>query len=500
MRWEIKTQVPFNSFQYFENTLIAPNGFREYDLRWLLGKDINPNGFLIMGKSYGTYLRRVVGTKQVVVGHDFRAYSQNLSFALIVGLLSSGVDVIDIGLALTPMVYFAQHHFQCAGGAAITASHNENGWTGIKLANGLSSTLGPDEIQHMRSIVENGDFATGCGEYKPAEGLFDLYLKDILKMGTLARPLKVVFAAGNGTAGRFAPSVLRALGCNLVELHCEADWEFPHHNPNPEDVAFLKSISEATLAQGADVGIGIDGDGDRIGVVDDKGHEVFSDKLGLLLARHICPKFPNRSIVIDVKSTGLFYDDPILKKHNCGVITWKTGHSYIKSKVAETHALAGFEKSGHWFFNDPLGRGYDDALVSTANLLGMLVDTGVSLSSLVDALPKTWQSPTLGVFCADDEKYRVVDEVVTLYATDKDKGSLIGGQKIKELVTVNGVRFVLNDDSWGLVRASSNKPSIVIVAESKTSRDQLYAIMEHIQARLAQTGKVGEYDQQMEPR
>ena len=167
MRWEIKTQVPFNSFQYFENTLIAPNGFREYDLRWLLGKEINPNGFLIMGKSYGTYLRRVLGTKQAVVGHDFRAYSQNLSFALIVGLLSSGVDVIDIGLALTPMVYFAQHHFQCKGGAAITASHNENGWTGIKLANGLSSTLGPDEIQHMRSIVEKGDFESGCGEYKP---------------------------------------------------------------------------------------------------------------------------------------------------------------------------------------------------------------------------------------------------------------------------------------------------------------------------------------------
>jgi phosphomannomutase / phosphoglucomutase len=500
MRWEINTQVPFNSFQYFENTLIAPNGFREYDLRWLLGKEINPNGFLLMGKSYGTYLRRILGTKQAVVGHDFRAYSQNLSFALIVGLLSSGVDVIDIGLGLTPMVYFAQHHFQCKGAAAITASHNENGWTGIKLANGLSSTLGPDEIQQMRSIVEKGDFENGRGAYRSAEGIFDLYLEDILKAGKFSRPLKIVFAAGNGTAGRFAPAVLRALGCHIVELHCEADWEFPHHNPNPEDVAFLKSISEATLANDADVGIGIDGDGDRIGVVDDKGHEVFSDKLGLLIARHICPKFPNRSIVIDVKSTGLFYDDPILKKHNCGVITWKTGHSYIKSKVAESHALAGFEKSGHWFFNDPLGRGYDDALVSAANLLRMLVDTGDSLSSLVDALPKTWQSPTLGVFCADDEKDEVVDQIVNLYAKDLNEGTLIGGQRIKDLVTVNGVRFVLEDDSWGLVRASSNKPSIVIVAESKKSRDQLYDIMEHIQVRLAQTNKIGQYDQQMETR
>ena len=500
MRWEINTGVPFNSFQYFEKTLIAPNGFREYDLRWLLGKDINPNGFLVMGRSYGTYLRRVLGTSQAIIGHDFRAYSQNLGFAFIVGLLASGIDVIDIGLALTPIVYFAQHHFQCAGAAAITASHNENGWTGIKLSNGLSSTLGPEEIQQMRSIVEKGDFENGRGEYKSAEGIFDLYLKDILAAGPLTHPLKVVFAAGNGTAGLYGPPVLRALGCNVIELHCEGNWDFPNHNPNPEDVAFLKSISESTRANGADIGIGIDGDGDRIGVVDDKGREVFSDKLGLLIARWICPQFPNRSIVIDVKSTGLFYDDPILKKHNCSVLTWKTGHSYIKAKVAESHALAGFEKSGHWFFNDPLGRGYDDALGSAAHLLRMLVGCGATLSSLVDALPKTWQSPTLGVFCADEEKYKVVDQVVKLYEQDQQKGVVIGGQRIKELVTVNGVRFVLKDDSWGLVRASSNKPSIVIVAESKNSRDQLYDIIENIQSRLAGTGKVGEYDQQMEPR
>jgi phosphomannomutase/phosphoglucomutase len=398
------------------------------------------------------------------------------------------------------MVYFAQHYFQCIGGAAITASHNENGWTGIKLANGLSSTLGPDEIQHMRSIVEKGDFETGHGQYRSAEGVFDQYLKDILKSGPLKRSLKVAFAAGNGTAGLFGPPVLRGLGCNVIELHCEANWDFPNHNPNPEDVAFLKSISEATRANGADVGIGIDGDGDRIGVVDDKGREIFSDKLGLLIARSICPRFPSRSIVIDVKSTGLFYDDPILKKNNSSVITWKTGHSYIKAKVAEANAIAGFEKSGHWFFNDPLGRGYDDSLVSAAHLLRMLVESGSPLSSLIDALPKTWQSPTLGVFCTDEEKYKVVDQIVRLYEQDQKKGVVIGGQPIKELITVNGVRFVLKDESWGLVRASSNKPSLVIVAESKTSRDQLYDIIEHIQARLAKTGKVGEYDQQMEPR
>jgi phosphomannomutase/phosphoglucomutase len=500
MRWKIDTQVPFNSFDYFEKTLIAPNGFREYDLRWLLGKEINPNGFYVMGRSYGTYLRRILGASQTVLGHDFRAYSQNLSFAFTLGLLSSVVDVLDIGLALTPMVYFAQHHYKCAGGAAITASHNENGWTGIKLANGLSSTLGPEDIVQLRSIVEKGDFEDGRGKYEPVSGLYDLYLQDILSAGRLARPLKVVFAAGNGTAGRFGPPILRALGCYLIELHCEGDWDFPNHNPNPEDVAFLKSISQATRENGADLGIGIDGDGDRIGVVDDKGEEVFSDKLGLLVARWICPQNPGRNIVIDVKSTGLFYDDPILKKHNSRVITWKTGHSYIKAKVAETHALAGFEKSGHWFFSEPLGRGYDDAMVSTAHLLRMLIGCGQSLSSLVEALPKTWQSPTLGAYCADNEKYGVVEQVVRLYEQDQKNGAVIGGQHIKELVTVNGVRFIFDDDSWGLVRASSNKPSLVIVAEAKRSRDQLYDIIEHIQARLAQTGKVGEYDQQMEPR
>jgi phosphomannomutase/phosphoglucomutase len=500
MRWEIANRVPFNSFEYFEKTLITPNGFREYDLRWLLGKEINPNGFFLMGQSYGTYIRRILGTSQAVVGHDFRSYSQNLSYAFILGLLSCGIDVLDIGLALTPLVYFAQHHFQCQGAAAITASHNENGWTGIKLANGLSSTLGPEGIQQIRRIVDAGDFEKGRGGYQTAEGIFDLYRKDILNAGRLKRPLKVVFAAGNGTAGHFGPDVLQALGCDVIRLHCEANWEFPNHNPNPEDVAFLKSISESTRANNADIGIGIDGDGDRIGVVDEKGREVFSDKLGLLIARWICPRFPNRSIVIDVKSTGLFYDDPVLKKHNCGVITWKTGHSYIKAKVAETHALAGFEKSGHWFFGDPLGRGYDDALGSAALLLRMLGEGNNSLSSLVDALPKTWQSPTLGVYCADDEKYRVVEQVMKLYEQDKQQGSVIGGQRIKDLVTVNGVRFVLADDSWGLVRASSNKPSLVIVGESKSSRDQLHDIIEHIQARLTQTGKIGEYDQQMEPR
>ncbi len=234
MRWDLFQQVAFNSYDYFERTLITGNGFREYDVRWLLGKEVNPNGFTVLGRSYGTFARRVLGQMRVVVGHDFRSYSQDLCNAFsIVGLLSSGVDVVDIGMALSPMLYFAQHHFQSPAGAIITASHNENGWTGIKLACGLSATLGPEGILQFRGIVEGGDFESGRGHYESFDGLIDVYLKDVLSGGRLKRPVKVVLAAGNGTAGRFVPPLLRALGCEVVELDCTPDWEFRRYNPNP---------------------------------------------------------------------------------------------------------------------------------------------------------------------------------------------------------------------------------------------------------------------------
>jgi phosphomannomutase/phosphoglucomutase len=499
MRWTIETRVPENSFDYFEKTLITPNGFREYDVRWLLGKEINPNGFLVLGKAYGTLLRETLGETNVVVGHDFRMYSQDLSRSFIVGLLSAGMHVVDIGMALSPMLYFAQHRFGFRGGAEITASHNENGWTGIKLANGLSSTLGPEGILQFRKIVESGAFATGRGEYESYDGLFDDYRAD-LRQRPLARKLKVVLAAGNGAAGRFAPPVLRDLGCEVVELDTEADWYFRKCNPNPEDMKFLHGMSRATVENHADVGFGLDGDGDRLGVVDDQGREVFSDKMGLLVARWICPKTPGRPVVIDVKGTGLYYEDPILKQAGAEIVTWKTGHSYIKAKVAETNAVAGFEKSGHWFFNAPFGRGYDDGVLSAVQALHMLAESSRSLSGMIDALPRTWQSPTLEPQCADDVKYKVVDAVAAQYQGDFQAGARIAGMAIRDIILINGVRFRLEDDSWGLVRASSNRPSLVVVAEARKSRDQLYDIVDHIKARLAATGLTGPYDQDMPPR
>ena len=500
MRWDIKREVVENSFDYFEKTLITDNGFREYDVRWLLGKEVNPNGFFVLGRAYATYLQRKLGEDRIVVGHDFRSYSQELCRSFSLGLLTSGATVIDVGLALTPMVYFAQHLYEAKGGAQVTASHNENGWTGLKLANGLSSTLGPDEILDFKKLVHSGDFEGGQGRYEVHDGLDQAYAEDIVGERKLEHPPKVVLACGNGTPGRFVPAILEALGCEVVQLDCGPDWTFPRFNPNPEDVKFLHEISRVTLENGAAIGIGIDGDGDRIGVVDDRGEEIYSDKLGLLLARWIARRHPGRKVVTDVKSTGLFADDPVLRDQGYESVLWKTGHSYIKAKVRETQAIAGFEKSGHWFFSQPIGRGYDDAARSAALLLRMLDDSRQPLSAMIADLPKTWNTPTIGAYCSDDVKYQVVDEVTEMYRRDQSEGASIGGRKIKELITVNGVRFVLEDDSWGLIRASSNKPSLVLVAESVVSEDQVYEIMDHIQARLGTTGRVGEYDQQMPER
>ena len=509
MNWDIQNSVVHNSFDYFEKTLITDNGFREYDCRWLLGKEINPNGFFVLGRAYGTMARRELGEKRVIVGHDFRSYSQDLCRSFILGLISTGAHVIDIGLALTPMVYFAQHHFQIRAAAMCTASHNENGWTGLKLADGLSSTFSSDEMRRFKEIAHAGDFERGKGVYESCGDLEEAYRQDILRRADhggrqrssrLRKACKIVLAAGNGTAGRFAPKILEELGCKVVPLDCAADWDFPRFNPNPEDVSFLKEISRVTLEEGADIGIGLDGDGDRMGVIDDKGREIFSDKLGLLLARWLSKSHPNRKVVIDVKSTGLFNDDPVLKKNGVRVVIWKTGHSFIKAKVEETNAIAGFEKSGHWFFNSPIGLGYDDAILSSVQLLKMLDESDMPLSQRVDDLPRTWQSPTIGAYCPDDAKYEVVKQVTESYRQDQKNGTRIGGSCIKELITLNGVRFVLKDDSWGLVRASSNKPSLILVAESKVSENQLKAIMDHIQSRLDDSAEVGERDQEMPPR
>jgi len=407
--------------------------------------------------------------------------------------------VHDIGLALSPMAYFAQFELDVEGVAMVTASHNDNGWTGIKMGLSRPLTFGPDEMGRLKEIVLAGNLpAPGGGRYIFVPDLAERYAKAMTDRPKLERRLKVVAACGNGTAGAFLPQILEAVGCEVVPLDADLDHSFPRYNPNPEDMKMLHAIAEAVVAHKADVGFGFDGDGDRCGVVDNEGHEIFADTVGVMLARDIAARHENPVFVADVKSTGLFMTDPVLQAAGAKTLYWKTGHSYMKRYTFEQKALAGFEKSGHFFFQPPLGRGYDDGLVAALAVCDMLDRApDKTLADLRRALPKTYQSPTMSPHCSDETKYAVVDRIVADYEAIAKTGGRIAGEAIRDLVTVNGVRVTLADGTWGLVRASSNKPELVIVVESPVSEERKIAMFRDIEARLAKCPEVGAYNQKI---
>src|SRR5580700_7716362 len=476
-----------NSFGYETAPLVTANGFREYDARWLFGKEINLLGIQALGLGLGTYLHEIGVQPKVVTGHDYRSYSLSIKQALTIGLLRAGCEVHDIGLALSPIAYYAQFALDCPAVAMVTASHNENGWTGVKMGAQRPLTFGPEEMTRLKEIVLGGLWKERRGgAYIAVPDMRETYLADATKGPKLTRHLKVVVACGNGTAGAFAPEALRRIGAEVIGMDTDLDYTFPKYNPNPEDLEMLHAMSHAVKEQGADLCLGFDGDGDRCGVVDDKGREIFADKIGVLLARDLSLTHPVAQFVVDVKSTGLYLTDPVLKERGVKTDYWKTGHSYIKRRTAELKALAGFEKSGHFFFNPPLGHGYDDGIVAGIQVLEMLDRAGgKKLSDLYDGLPKTWSSPTMAPECPDDKKYAVVEALTKEYSSLKEKGEKLLGQAIASVVTVNGVRVVLEDGTWGLVRASSNKPSLVVVVESPTSEANMRAIFNEIDMRLA---------------
>jgi len=478
------------------NILIDEFGFREYDARWLFPDSINELGIESVGKGFGTQVINKVKNPTVIVGHDYRSYSENVKKNFVKGLLSTGCNVKDIGLCLSPTVYLSQFKLNSDAVAMITASHNENGWTGIKMGIEKGLTHCKDEMSELKDIVLNQKFTKGEGKFEEVKEFNKVYIEELSKT-KLKKKLKVVAACGNGTAGIFAPEILRGIGCEVIELDCNLDYTFPRYNPNPEDMEMLHEIAKCVKQNNADVGFGFDGDGDRVGVIDNNGNEIFADKIGLLIARNISNQFKNSKFVVDVKSTGLFMNDEILNKNNCKTIYWKTGHSYIKRKVNEDKAIAGFEKSGHFFFNQPLGYGFDDGINSAIQVCNLLDNQNKKLDDLIKSLPKTFQSPTMGPFCKDEEKYGVIDEMIDKINKLKDNEFKIKGLKINNILTVNGIRFSLEDGSWGLIRASSNKPSLVVVTESPTSDELKKEIFYFIDKLLQETGKIGEYDQKI---
>jgi phosphomannomutase/phosphoglucomutase len=493
-----------NTFAFEIEALVKPSGFREYDARWWFGypgsqkePELNLIGAQALGMGLATLIRRKGISPEIVVGHDFRSYSLSIKLALASGLMAAGAWVKDIGLALSPMAYFAQFALDAPSVAMVTASHNENGWTGVKMGAERPLTFGPDEMGALKDIVLSGDFdLAGGGAYEFVSGMRETYLADLTAGKSIRRKLKVVAACGNGTAGAFAPEALRRIGCEVIPLDAELDHSFPRYNPNPEDMAMLHAIRDKVLETGADVGLGFDGDGDRCGVVDNEGNEIFADKIGVMLARDISALHPAARFVVDVKSTGLFATDPVLRANGAVADYWKTGHSYIKRRVAELNAIAGFEKSGHFFFNPPIGRGYDDGLITAIAVCEMLDrNPGKSMADLYRDLPVTFGTPTMSPHCDDEVKYEVVERVLRDFQAMQESGASLAGQRITSLVTVNGVRVTAEDGTWGLVRASSNKPELVVVVESPVSPERRREMFEAVDAVLRRNPEVGAYNQ-----
>jgi phosphomannomutase/phosphoglucomutase len=500
----------FNSEQYFTEPLVDPTGFREYDARWVIspipGVDaevqINYVGLTSLGRALGEFLALPENGshRRILVGHDFREYGENAKNALVLGLLSAGMDVDDIGLAVTPMVYMLQYHFSIPACAMVTASHNPNGWTGVKMGHGYSQTFGPDRMGAFRDFYlqhqPESNAAIPPGRYCRREGGRGVYVQDLIANWSphfLDLPrMKVAVETGNGTAAIVLPSVLAGLGFEVVADTLDLDWTFPRFNPNPESLPFLNSVRALVKRTSAEVGVCIDGDGDRLGVIDDLGEIVFSDRVGLLMARRVEAERGPGVIVVDVKSTSLF------ERELRSRIVWeKTGHSYIKAAVAREGAIAGFERSGHFFLTAPFGRGYDDALASMLMLLLVLCEEkakGRSLSRLVAELPRSFQSPNRQPTVPDERKYQIVEAVTKRVLSEVQQTGSFSGVGVQKVVTINGVRLQFEDGSWMLIRASSNTPNLVVVAESFDSDGaRLRALDADARLLLAEFPEVGDF-------
>ncbi|MBR9842924.1 MAG: phosphomannomutase/phosphoglucomutase, partial [Rhodobacteraceae bacterium] len=473
-----------NTWEFLRDPMMTPTGFREYDARWKYPDEINLPGITALGLGIGTQMRRHGLDPVISVGNDYRDYSLTIKNALIVGLMQAGIHVKDIGPCITPMCYFSSFHLGTPAVAMVTASHNPNGWTGVKMGFEMPLTHGPDEMGELKDIVLNGKGEPQPGGfYEPVEGVWDAYMDDLVGDFKMTRKLKVVCATGNGTAAAYGPALFERLGVEVVDSHNTLDYTFPHYNPNPEDMEMLHDMAASVKASGADMALGFDGDGDRCGVVDDEGEEIFADKVGVIMARDLSKLYPGSTFVADVKSTGLFASDPELKKYGAKADYWKTGHSHMKRRVHELGALAGFEKSGHYFMAGDIGRGYDDGMRVAVEICKLMDrNPDMKMSDLRKALPKTWSTPTMSPYCADTEKYEVLDRLVAKLVAKHEAGEPLAGRAIKEVVTVNGARVILDNGSWGLVRASSNTPNLVVVCESSESDAEMRAIFADIDA------------------
>ena len=440
-----------------------PEIFREYDIRGVVDKDLTDQDVVLIGKAFGTYLRGENRSK-VCVGRDCRLSSENYQHLLIKGLLATGCDVVDVGVCPTPVFYFSIRHLKKEGGIMVTASHNPPEYNGFKLCSGYDSLFG-EQIQKVRHIIEDRTFAEGSGSTETADVVapYKKVLEDNVK---LARPLRVGIDAGNGTAGVVALPIIRALGCEVFDLYCDMDGNFPNHEPDPTVAKNMQDLMGLVQEKGLDVGIGYDGDGDRIGVIDEKGDIIWGDQLMIMYARDILSRKPGATFISEVKCSQTLYDD--IEKHGGRAIMWKTGHSLIKQKMKEVKAELAGEMSGHMFFADRYF-GYDDAIYASCRLLEILAETGKSITELLDDVPRTYSTPEIRVPCPDDRKFQVVKDVTEYFRQRYD------------IIDIDGVR-ILFEDGWGLVRASNTQPVLVLRFEalSQTRLSEIQSLVESV--------------------
>ena len=447
---------------------INPQIYREYDIRGVVDRDLRPDIVRRLGQGFGTYMDRQ-GRSRLVVARDGRLSSKQFGDALIEGLMSTGRDVMEIGLCPTPIYYFSIFHLDREGGVMVTGSHNPPQFNGFKVSVGKSTIFG-EEIQALRRLTEEGKFATGQGHLSKA-GIIPSYQQYVKEHIRLEKRLKVVIDAGNGTGGVVAGPLLRDLGCDVEELYCDVDGRFPNHFPDPTIPENLKELIDRVRKRRADVGVGYDGDADRIGVVDDLGNIIWGDQLMILFSREILKEKKGATFVAEVKCSQNLFND--IESHGGKAIMWRTGHSLIKKKMKEENAVLGGEMSGHLFFADRYF-GYDDAIYASCRLLELLSKTDRKISQLLDDVPKTFITPEIRVDCPDDIKFEVVNRV---------KEEL---RKTFSIIDVDGVR-VRFEDGWGLVRASNTQPVLVLRFEALTDKrlQEIKKLVEdHVQAAI----------------
>ena len=431
--------------------MLNPHIFRAYDVRGRVGDDVNPDVFRLVGTAYGTLIRRR-GGRAIAVGQDNRASSDGLKAAFVAGSRAAGLDVVDIGLTPTPLLYFATAHWRLDGGANITGSHNPVEYNGVKMVHPGAAPLTEEEIQSLRTMIEVGDFEAGRGTLTTRSPRAE-YLDTVARLVRPARPLKVVVDAGNGVAGPWAPDVLRRLGCEVLELYCESDGTFPNHLPDPEDAENVRDLQARVLDVGADLGLAYDGDADRVGVIDERGRRHEADVILALLARDLLARHPGAKVVFDVKCSQALVDDIV--QHGGVPVMWKTGHSHLKRKMREDGILLGGEVSGHMFFAEGY-YGVDDGILASAKIVEIAARTVAPVSTLFDSVPHRCATPELKAPCPDAEKFRIIDELVS---------ELRG---CYETIDIDGARVLFPGGGWGLVRASNTNPYLTLRFEAHT--------------------------------